>query len=79
MYLDGAETETHEAFVRGLAERIGKNGTGGYVGFMGEEDEATLRAAYGPAWDRLREVKRRYDPDNLFHLNHNIPPAVGGG
>ncbi len=75
MYLDGAETETHEAFVSGLAERLGKNGTGGYVGFMGEEDEATLRAAYGPAWDRLREVKRRYDPDNLFRLNHNIPPA----
>jgi FAD/FMN-containing dehydrogenase len=42
----------------------------------GEEDEA--RAAYpGPTWDRLRELKRRYDPDNLFRLNHNIPPADG--
>jgi FAD/FMN-containing dehydrogenase len=75
MYLDGAETETHEAFVSGLAERLGKNGTGGYVGFMGDESEETLRAAYGPAWDRLRELKRRYDPDNLFRLNHNVPPA----
>jgi FAD/FMN-containing dehydrogenase len=77
MYLDGAETETHEAFVNGLAARLGKNGdSAGYVGFMGEEDEATLRAAY-PAgtWDRLRELKGRYDPDNLFRLNHNIPPA----
>ena len=76
MYLDGAETETHGAFVNGLAERLGKNGTGGYVGFMGEEDEGTLRAAYpGGTWERLRGLKRRYDPDNLFRLNHNIPPA----
>ena len=29
------------------------------------------------AWDRLRELKRRYDPDNFFRLNHNIPPAEG--
>ena len=52
--------------------------TGGYVGFLGEEDEGTVRAAYpGPTWDRLRELKRRYDPNNLFRLNHNIPPADG--
>jgi FAD/FMN-containing dehydrogenase len=78
MYLDGAETGTHEAFVNGLAERLGKNGTGGYVGFMGDEDEETLRAAYpGGTWERLRGLKRRYDPENLFRLNHNIPPAEG--
>ena len=76
MYADAAERETHDAFVNGVAGAMGKNGAGGYVGFMGEEDEDTLRAAYpGPNWDRLREVKRRYDPDNLFRLNHNIPPA----
>ena len=51
---------------------------GGYVAFMGEEDEETIRAAYpNGAWERLRELKRRYDPDNLFRLNHNIPPADG--
>jgi FAD/FMN-containing dehydrogenase len=43
---------------------------------MGEEDEEVLRAAYpGGTWERLRGLKRRYDPDNLFRLNHNIPPA----
>jgi FAD/FMN-containing dehydrogenase len=47
-------------------------------GFLGEEDEAEIRAAYpGPTWDRLRELKRRYDPENLFRLNHDIPPAEG--
>src|SRR4051794_37461731 len=52
MYGDAAEQETHEAFVNGLAGALGKNGTGGYVGFMGDEDEETLRAAYpGGTWE----------------------------
>jgi len=35
-----------------------------------------VRAAYpGATWDRLREIKARYDPDNTFRLNQNIPPA----
>jgi FAD/FMN-containing dehydrogenase len=76
MYVDGAEAATHDAWVAGVADDLGRNGAGGYVGFLGEEDEGTVRAAYpGDTWDRLRAVKRRYDPDNLFRLNHNIPPA----
>ena len=76
MYGDSAEKETHDSWVDGLGETLGKNGAGGYAGFLGEEDEATIRAAYpGKTWDRLRELKRRYDPDNLFRLNHNIPPV----
>jgi FAD/FMN-containing dehydrogenase len=78
MYVDAAEKETHDAWVSGLADSLGRDGAGGYVGFMGEEDEETLRAAYpGGTWERLRGLKRRYDPDNLFRLNHNIPPADG--
>jgi FAD/FMN-containing dehydrogenase len=76
MYADPGEAETHQAWIDGLAGSLGKNGGGGYVGFLGAEDEETLRAAYpGATWDRLRELKRRYDPENLFRLNHNIPPA----
>jgi FAD/FMN-containing dehydrogenase len=78
MYVDQAEKDTHQAWVEGLAGALGKNGAGGYVGFMGDEDEETIRAAYpGGTWERLRGLKRRYDPDNLFRLNHNIPPADG--
>jgi FAD/FMN-containing dehydrogenase len=78
MYMDPAERETHDTWVAGLADALGKDGAGGYVGFLGEEAEATIRAAYpGPTWDRLRALKRRYDSDNLFDLNHNIPPAEG--
>jgi FAD/FMN-containing dehydrogenase len=78
MYADAGERKTHQAWVDGLADSLGKDGAGGYVGFLGEEDEETLRAAYpGGTWERLRGLKRRYDPDNLFHLNHNIPPADG--
>jgi FAD/FMN-containing dehydrogenase len=78
MYMDPGEKDTHDAWVAGLADSLGKDEAGGYVGFLGEEDEATVRAAYpGPTWDRLRELKRRYDPDNLFRLNHNIPPVDG--
>ena len=44
----------------------------------GEEGPARVRAAYGEKkYDKLAALKARYDPDNLFHLNHNIVPSVG--
>jgi hypothetical protein len=62
MYVDGAERATHDAWVAGLADALGEDGSGGYVGFLGDEDEATIRAACpGPTWARLRELKRRYE------------------
>lgn len=40
---------------------------------LGDDGAGRIREAYpGTTWDRLVEVKRRYDPDNVFHLNHNI-------
>jgi FAD/FMN-containing dehydrogenase len=43
---------------------------------MGAEDADAIRGAYPAAtYARLRELKRRYDPDNVFRGNHNIPPA----
>jgi FAD/FMN-containing dehydrogenase len=49
-----------------------------YAGFLGDVDEARVRAAYpGATWDRLTKVKATYDPENLFRLNQNMPPAAG--
>jgi FAD/FMN-containing dehydrogenase len=76
MYMDGAEKDAHDAWVAGLAAALGRDGAGGYAGFLGEEETETVRAAYpGGTWERLRKLKRRYDPGNVFRLNHNIPPA----
>jgi FAD/FMN-containing dehydrogenase len=46
-----------------------------YVNFMMDEGADRVRASYGDNFPRLQEVKRRYDPENLFRVNQNIPPA----
>jgi FAD/FMN-containing dehydrogenase len=76
-FYDGPEDKlVREAWVNDFAAALRQGDDGAYVGFLGEEGEAGLRHAYpGPTWDRLAETKRRYDPTNLFRLNHNIPPA----
>ncbi|TPM27123.1 FAD-binding oxidoreductase [Mesorhizobium sp. B2-3-5] len=53
------------------------NGEGGYVNFMmDDEGEARLRASYGANYERLSQVKRTYDPSNVFRVNQNIKPAT---
>ncbi|MWG36641.1 FAD-binding oxidoreductase [Halomarina oriensis] len=49
---------------------------GAYVNFMMEEGDERVRATYGDNYERLQRVKAQYDPDNLFHVNHNVEPAA---
>jgi len=76
IYASAAEAPVHEAWVTEFAASLRQRDTGAYSNFLGDEGEERVRAAYpGATWDRLAEIKRRYDPTNLFRLNQNIPPA----
>ena len=48
---------------------------GVYVNFLTSEESDRVRTAYGPNYERLAQIKRRYDPDNLFRVNQNVAPA----
>jgi FAD/FMN-containing dehydrogenase len=80
VWLDAADTEANIAWTRAtfdlfspyFAERR-------WLNYFSDDDGTdAVRAAYGPNYDRLLELKRRYDPENAFRLNHNIDP-VGRG
>ena len=65
------------AWVKATFDSLAPFGSGAYVNFMSEDDsERSKRDAYGEGrYRRLSEVKRQYDPDNVFRLNQNIKPA----
>jgi len=76
VWTDTADSEANIAWSRETFAAMRPHfGTGRWLNYLGDDQaEDAIRAAYGPNYDRLREVKRRYDPDNVFHLNHNIAP-----
>jgi len=68
-----------EAWVTEFAKALSHGDDAAYVNFLGDEGEARIRQAYpGSTWDRLVEIKARYDPGNLFRLNQNIPVGNKG-
>jgi FAD/FMN-containing dehydrogenase len=79
LYQQPEEKPKHEVWASDFATALRQGDEGVYVNFLGDEGEARLRAAYpGKTWERLASLKARYDPTNLFRLNHNIPPAGNG-
>jgi hypothetical protein len=75
-YEGPADRERRQAWVDGFMAALQQGDDGAYVNFLGDEGPERVRQAYpGPTWDRLVEVKRRWDPDNLFRRNQNIPPG----
>jgi FAD/FMN-containing dehydrogenase len=67
----------HIAWARGMASAVRPHANGGvYLNFTGDEGAERIRAAFGDEnLERLRAVKERYDPHNVFRLNHNIAPV----
>ena len=75
-WMDPAENEQNIVWVREFSEALRPYGTGeAYTNFMGSDDMDRVRAAYGPNLERLMEIKRRWDPDNVFRGNLNITPS----
>jgi FAD/FMN-containing dehydrogenase len=75
MWPDPADNERNIAWVREYYEATAPlSEEGGYVNFMAGDDQDRVSANYRQNYDRLVDVKRKYDPDNLFHLNQNIRP-----
>jgi FAD/FMN-containing dehydrogenase len=75
MWPDPADNEANIAWVREYYDATAPlSEEGGYVNFMSEDDQDRVKANYRGNYDRLVEVKRTYDPHNLFHLNQNVRP-----
>ncbi len=77
MWPDPADTEPNIASIRALCGAMKPWTSGGvYLNFLGDEGADRIEAGFGPEkFARLRELKRSWDPTNLFRFNQNIPPA----
>jgi len=76
VWRDPADTERNVAWTKDTYAAVSEHlASGRWLNYLGDDQaDDAIRAAYGPNYDRLREVKRRHDPGNVFHLNHNIAP-----
>ncbi len=74
-WTDPAHTEANIAWTKDTYAALSEHFSGGrWLNYLGDDQDDAIRSAYGPNYDRLVEVKRRYDPDTVFHLNHTIGP-----
>ena len=71
--IDGAYVEWAEPLFAAAARQA--LGTA-YVNFMPSDEAARVEGVYGASYSRLAEIKRRYDPANMFRMNQNIQPAA---
>jgi FAD/FMN-containing dehydrogenase len=76
-YQGNADREIRRAWATEFAGALQRGDDAAYVGFLTDDGEARIRAAYpGSTWDRLARIKAVYDPTNLFRLNQNISPRA---
>jgi len=75
-WLDPADDEANIRWARETFTALAPHmADAAYVNYLDTDDLDRVRVAYGPNWERLVSLKRRYDPDNVFRLNQNIDPA----
>ena len=76
---DDADDATGTAWARDAYAALQPHvGPSRYLNYLDDDDvgERVLAAAYGPNVRRLQSIKAKYDPDNVFHLNVNVPPKA---
>jgi FAD/FMN-containing dehydrogenase len=74
-WLDPSDTDRSMAWARETYRLLTPYlGSTRYTNYLDRDEDDAARVAYGTNYDRLRDLKRVWDPDNLFHLNVNIPP-----
>jgi len=71
--------QRHLDWVRASWEALRPHSVGVYANFLSDEDPVGLEAAYGQRLQRLVALKDRYDPENFFRMNANIPPSIQRG
>jgi FAD/FMN-containing dehydrogenase len=75
MWPDPADNEKNTKWVKDYYKALQPHSSsGGYVNFMAGDDQERVRDNYKGNYDRLVTIKKKYDPDNLFHMNQNIKP-----
>ncbi|MEJ8814231.1 FAD-binding oxidoreductase [Variovorax ureilyticus] len=75
MWPDAADNAKNTKWVKDYYKALEPHSqAGGYINFMAEDDQGRVRDNFGPHYDKLASIKRKYDPGNLFHMNQNIQP-----
>ena len=75
-WMEAAHDDVVMPWARTFHQAMSSTATGGvYVNLLGDDEDARVAAAYGDHYPRLVELKRSWDPDNLFRMNYNITPG----
>jgi FAD/FMN-containing dehydrogenase len=75
MWPDPADNARNTKWVKDYYKALEPHSqAGGYTNFMSDDDQGRVKDNYGPHYEKLASIKRKYDPGNLFHMNQNIQP-----
>jgi FAD/FMN-containing dehydrogenase len=75
-WLDPADDDANIGWIRATFDAVAPyTADDVFLNYLGGDEAERVHTAYGPNWERLVTLKRRWDPDNVFRLNQNIPPS----